>query len=169
MSITKSDCRSFVSKVRGKAIETIKERYDKQIEVAVEKYLKEFHPEVFTILHELVDIKSRYLEVKKSLRDVIGVNLYTDLPDITVWDLTATGKCGEEVQKLVDERKKALNEVGDEYYKVYSLIDGCRDGKKALKVLKELSFDTSSLENVSLDNGIEKEKLFPCRKNEGGK
>lgn len=181
--IKKRACLEFVYKVENKAIQSVRDKYNKKIEEEKRRildeggYLKKLR-KVQKDFNKLFDEFSNLaLEMKdnKEVNYSIGnydtfeheTNCFTSkqLIEKTIY------KCdfsGGSVELIRNNRDKEIAAVKDNYNKVRIVCERKSNGAQAAEYLKGLGFDISSLEkdeSKALSVKIDKSKLFVCGEN----
>lgn len=175
--IKKKECIEFLGKVEEKALNSVKEKYRKLIDVEEEKLLLPYVKEISELqvmtnaLHEKASSLYEKLQENKNIalddwcnlayeiRNFIGTNAISNI-------ITGCSKFSDgPVQKLKAEKDKELAKVRAEYEKVAMILQSKANGTKAAECLKEIGFDISSLEdaeNNKLIPTVDKKCLFVC-------
>lgn len=172
MKVLKKDLREFVDSVERKAINSVKAKYNKTIEQSKLYRTEEQFEKINKIKDIMIKAQSEMQELldsglfnawgklyyaNKDCRDSIGCLKRIDYLDITDNELE---------ENLIEEKKKKVQEVENEYAKVKGFI-GANTPIKGYNYLKELGFDVSSIpvyENgqisTALVTQIDTSKLF---------
>lgn len=169
----KSELLNFIDRVEQKAINSVEDRFNKQIESKKAEKL-----EVYTDkINQLQDVFNRFstnltllLTDMREDTEVLyngsydidyGKRYLSNLKSSIVNNCSFQG----EVQKLKDAKNKEIKEVKANYHKVRVVSKSMSSAKKIAEYLKGLGFDLSSLEEdemKSLVADIDKSKLFVC-------
>lgn len=169
----KRELIDFIDRVEQKAIKSVEDRFNKQIENKRAEKL-----EIYTDkINQLQDVFNRFStnltllltdmredkEVSYNGSDTIrrGQICLSDIKEKIKYGCGFQG----EVQKLKDAKNKEIEEVKANYHKVRVVSKSMSSAKKIAEYLKGLGFDLSSLEEdemKSLVADIDKSKLFVC-------
>lgn len=180
---TKEDVKYFITAVKAKAIKAIDAKHKEGYEKAVTGYIINYQKELSSKLEIYRDLMYKASELGKEIHSELGLARYCTLAseftgfntDLKIFEqLYSSGKLDKKVAReyhYVDNAlylKKAWEDevasTREEYDKIIREISrNCRDGRSALRLVKSLGFDTSSIEEKSKEElKFDKEKLFVC-------
>lgn len=171
MSITKAKVYDFVYKVKAKAIKSVDDRHKILYESAIEKYLA---LENTALGKGLAMLEKTYIDREAALQIIKSASNYSEhnftdnnyLRQSIFY--TSRRYLGEApsvniVWKAWQEEK---NKVIDEYNKLMRTMEFTHGAVRASKLLKELGFDITSIEEgtekPSAISDINKDALFVC-------
>lgn len=177
MKVLKKDLREFVDRVEGKAINSVRTKYDKVIAQSKLNRTNEQLEKIDKFKDSLIKIQSEMQELLDSgVFNTWGKLYYAnrDCRDSIKYlktftpDEIANNGLEDSIEK---ERNEKIQEVRNEYAKVKGFI-GANTPIKGYNYLKELGFDVSSIpvyENgqtsTALVTQIDTSKLFVCGEN----
>lgn len=171
--MNKKDLLEFIERVERKAIRSVEDRFNKEIEDKKNEVLAKYEEKISmyqdtfnrfsTNLTNLLTDMNEDLEVAYSSNYYIkdGLKYLSNIKNIISSSCNFQG----EVQKLKDKKKKEVEEVQANYKKVYIVAKSMSSSKKIAEYLEGLGFDLSSLkedEMKALVADIDKSKLFVC-------
>lgn len=180
---TKEDVKNFVTAVRAKAIKAINAKHEEDYVKAVSNYMDSQHSDLKMKVEAFRDLMAKATKDGNELKELLGFPRYTTLAseftnfrtDMEIFEqLYAYGKLNKEVGRgfhaldnvltLKKEWDKEITATREEYDKIIREISrNCRDGRSALRLVKALGFDTSSIEEKPKEElKFDKEKLFVC-------
>lgn len=174
--MVKKDLLEFIERVQAKAVKSVNERFDKEIEAKKKEVTAKYEDKIDlyqdTFNRFQVNLKNLMADMRED-KEVAYCGSYTiryalnDLSSIKEEIISCCDFEGK-VQKIRNARDKEISEVKANYHKVYTVAKSMSSAKKIADYLKELGFDISSLENeevASLVAEIDKSKLFVCGEN----
>lgn len=173
--MNKKDLLDFIERVEYKAIKSVEDRGNKEIEAKkneilslykekIAQYQDTFNRFSTNLTTLLTDMREDYevgyrgsYDIQKALRDLC--NIEAKIKESCVFKGS--------VAKLYQARDKELDEVRKNYKKVY-MVSKTMTAKKIAEYLEGLGFDLSTLkedEMKYLSTDIDKSKLFVCGEN----
>lgn len=171
--MNKKDLLEFIERVERKAIRSVEDRFNKEIEDKKNEVLAKYEEKISmyqdtfnrfsTNLTNLLTDMNEDLEVAYSGNYYIkdGLQYLSNIKN----RISSSCNFQGEVQKLKDKKKKEVEEVQANYKKVYIVAKSMSSSKKIAEYLEGLGFDLSSLkedEMKALVADIDKSKLFVC-------
>lgn len=171
--MNKKDLLEFIERVERKAIKSVEDRFNEEIEAKKEEALSKYEEKInmyqdtfnrfSTNLTNLLTDMNEDLEVAYSGNYYIkdGLKYLSNIKN----RISSSCNFQGEVQKLKDKKKKEVEEVQANYKKVYIVAKSMSSSKKIAEYLEGLGFDLSSLkedEIKALVADIDKSKLFVC-------
>lgn len=173
MRMNKKDLLEFIERVEKKAIKSVEDRFNKEIENKKDEVLSKYEEKInmyqdtfnrfsANLTNLLTDMKED-LEVAYSGNYGIREGLLY-LSNIKK-QISLSCNFKGEVQKLKNRKDKEIEEVKDNYHKVYIGAKSMSSSNKIAEYLEGLGFDLSSLkedEMKALVADIDKSKLFVC-------
>ncbi|MBS4958176.1 MAG: hypothetical protein KHZ99_14165 [Clostridium sp.] len=172
----KKDLLEFIERVEKKAIKSVEDRFNKEIENKKDEVLSKYEEKInmyqdtfnrfsANLTNLLTDMKED-LEVAYSGNYYIkdGLRYFSNIKN----RISSSCNYQGEVQKLKDKKNKEVEEVQANYKKVYIVAKSMSSAKKIAEYLEGLGFDLSSLkedEMKALVADIDKSKLFVCGEN----
>lgn len=178
----KKDLMNFIDAVEIKAVRSVKEKFNLQIEIEKKCILKEqgYTERIAKIQKKVNDLftesQALYLDMKEDItvRYDYYYNTATELQSysgkriIFSKDLDHCKFNGGKVELIRNDRELEIKAVKDNYSKVRVVCDSYTSANKISEYLKALGFDLSTLEgkeNQALTVKIDKSKLFVCGDN----
>jgi hypothetical protein len=184
---TRSECLTFISKVRHKAEEHVRTQFNEKITNLKSQLLQKYG-----MLNEMLQIQNMVDELSKAfvgLSKIASENstsieyggylsLESSLDDFTTKD--GKSRCFEnlllristfkdnsmearKIEELKKERDLKLEDVTREYRMLYSKAEKFKSPNKLIDYLTEIGFDTSSLRDIIVGEiTLDKSKLFVC-------
>ena len=164
--IDKQGIAAFVQRARHAALDAVELAYSAKVEAALDAALADLG------LRELVDEAQRRLDAFVATVDALNERLGSRALYYDIFRETAPPSFRErllragvlkhpELDAALAEKQRRLKEVTTAYRAVWSKIQRMRSAARAVRYLKELGFDTSSLEASA-----PAEALFPERRTE---
>lgn len=174
--MNKKDLLNFIERVEHKAIKSVEEKWDKDIENKKQEVLLKYKDKInmyqnsfnmfsTNLINLLTDMKED-LEIgfNGSYEINNGIEYLSEIEKCIVPNCSFKG----EVMKLDQLKEKEIEEVEFNYKKVYTVSKGMGSAKKIAEYLEGLGFDISTLkedEMKYLSTDIDKSKLFVCGEN----
>lgn len=174
--MVKKDLLEFIERVERKAIKSVEDKFNKEIETKKEKVLSKYEEKINMYQDSFnrfsANLTNLLTDMKEDVEVAYNGNYYIKdgLKYLSNIKNRISSSCNfqGEVQKLKDQKKKEIDEVKDNYHKVYIVAKSMNSAKKIAEYLEGLGFDLSSLkedEIKALVADIDKSKLFVCGEN----
>ena len=178
----KRELMEFIDKVERKAVYSIKDKFNAQIQIEKSNVLKnngyvERISKIQNKVNELfIEAQALYLDMKEDVTTRYDYynNTATKLSDYTGGDTILTNDMvhcnfdGGSVERIRYTRDEEIKAIKDNYGKVRVICESYSSANKIAEYLKELGFDLSTMENKetqALTVKIDKTKLFVCGEN----
>lgn len=169
----KKDLLEFIERVENKAIKSVEDRFNKEIEVKKNEVLAKYEDSIDLLQDTFnrfsTNLTNLLTDMKEDMQVAYHGNWDIDSALRRLTNIRAHIVCAcdfqGEVQKLKDQKKKEIDEVKANYHKVYVVSKSMSSSKKIAEYLEGLGFDISSLkedEMNALVADIDKSKLFVC-------
>ena len=173
--MNKKDLLSFIERVEHKAVRSVTDRWNKDIEEKKNEVMKPYKDKLNLYQDTFNKFSKDLTNLLTNLREDIEVNyngcydIRSGLNVLSNLERSIKESCGfkGEVYKLKQARDKEIEAVETTYKKVY-LVSKTMTAKKIVKYLEGLGFDLSTLkedEMKYLSTDIDKSKLFVCGEN----
>lgn len=181
----KSDVYNFVLRVQRKAVNSVDKKYDELIKKEEDKIQKKYKSELDEFGLAILQLQQSFDKLRDKIDRNIDYNVRerhhawsNDLSKL-VFEISRkkpndifkdnTVVRGDRLTQLRKEQSQAINDVSNEYGKVYSKCKSLGSAKQCVDYLKELGFDTSSIEVAKVEDNAKKDidtnKLFVCGEN----
>ncbi len=164
--ITKDDVRDYLRRVQEKAINAIREKHADRVEKAWLEFLQR-DTDIRDMLDLLQSACNDYSTAAQLANEIFpdGYWSYT-VNDFTDKIKACVRKDDPDIEyaKAYSAWMEEVSSVREEYKKLFSLIDACKNGKKAADMLASYGFDISWLEEGN-PKAVNKDLLFPCKEN----
>lgn len=171
--MNKKDLLEFIERVESKALKSVEERWNKDIEKAKEKAISKYAKKIAMYQSSFNNFSTNLTNLLTDMKEDLEVSYNSSysitegLSDLTNIKNSIIDGCSfkGEVQKLIDLKKKEIEAVKFNYKKVYIVSKGMSSSKKIEEYLEGLGFDLSTLkedEMKYLSTDIDKSKLFVC-------
>ncbi|WP_300382096.1 hypothetical protein [Clostridium sp.] len=171
--MNKKDLLEFIERVESKAIKSVEDRYNKEIEDKKKEVLAKYedkinmYQEVFNRFSTNITNLLTNIKEDKEVAYSGSYSIRSGLDHLKNIRYQITSNCDfqGEVEKIRNLKKKEIEDVKANYYKVYIVSKSMSSSKKIAEYLEGLGFDLSSLkedEMKALVADIDKSKLFVC-------
>ena len=175
----KKELMVFIDKVEHKAIYSVEDKFNAQIQKEKSNVLKtngyvERINKIQNKVNELfIESQALYLDMKEDTttrydyynNTATKLSDYTGSGTILANDLEHCQFDGGSVEKIRYTRDEEIKAIKDNYGKVRVICESYSSANKIAEYLKELGFDLSTIknkENQALTVKIDKTKLFVC-------
>lgn len=171
--MNKKDLLGFIERVEAKAIRSVEDRFNKEIEAKKDEVLSKYEEKINMYQDTFNRFSTNLTNLLTDMKEDVEV-AYSDNWRIrnglsylnTIKEDIANYCCFKgEVQKIKDKRDKEIESVKANYKKVYVVSKSMNSAKKIAEYLEGLGFDLSSLkedEMKALVADIDRSKLFVC-------
>lgn len=171
----KKELLDFITKVKNKALNSVDAKYSKLIQEKETELLTQYKTRIDEVQKEYNKANSKLTVLMGDLKEDTNIGLSYAYSLLEV--LNNSSKIEEKLKQystfhgcdlLIKQRDKELNDVRDNYNKVWHNASLMGSAKEIATFLKELGFDISSVEEkeiTALVSTIDKTKLFVCGEN----
>ncbi|MEW9989218.1 hypothetical protein [Clostridium butyricum] len=172
----KPDLLEFIERVKQKAVKSVEEKWNKEIQEAKDKAISKYTEKLdmcqsafnnfsTNLTNIITDMKDDLEVAYSSSYDVqTGLKYLSNIKD----NISISCSFKGEVQRLKDAKEREIKEVQDNYHKVYVICQSMGSANRIAEYLEELGFDISSVKDknmTALVAQVDKEKLFVCGDN----
>lgn len=174
--MNKRDLLDFIERVQHKAVRSVEDRFEKEIEKKKSEVLSKYEDNINLLQNTFnrfsTNLTNLLTDMKEDKEVAYSGNwrISDSLKYLNDMKTRISSSCFFEgqVQKLKDQRDKEIEAVKANYHKVYVVSKSMPSAKKIAEYLEGLGFDLSSLkedEMKALVADIDKSKLFVCGEN----
>lgn len=172
----KQDLLEFIERVKAKAVKSVEEKYNEEIQKAKDKAISKYREKIAmyqdtfnrfstNLTNLLTDMKEDSEVAYGSSYDISnGLKYLVDIKKSITNNCNFIGK----VQKIKDAKEKEISEVEQNYDTVYAVCKSINNANRIAEYLEELGFDISSVKDknmTALVAQVDKTKLFVCGDN----
>ncbi|WP_455717288.1 hypothetical protein [Anaerosporobacter sp.] len=177
-TITKVTVRNFVEAVEYKALRSIAKKYDEQVKAEKErimlesgvranlKLMQDKLSEIDKVYDEVESVCNACAELKynnqcyASIGRALNINFEASFNECTTFN-------SKKIVELAQEYDIKKDNVKNEYAKVLASIKRMGSVNKMIKYLKDLGFDTTSIEKeqTAITTNVDTKYLFVCGDN----
>ena len=174
--MNKRDLLDFIERVQHKAVRSVEDRFEKEIEKKKSEVLSKYEDNINLLQNTFNRFSTNLTNLLTDMKEDKEVaysgnwSISNSLENLNNMKTRISSSCYFEgqVQKLKDQRDKEIEAVKANYHKVYVGSKSMSSAKKIAEYLEGLGFDLSSLkedEMKALVADIDKSKLFVCGEN----
>lgn len=176
--LKKTDVYTYIEKVQRKAINSVQEKYDLELEKAISIEMNK--KENQALKQAIIDLEKNIKDGSKA-RNIIKKNVpkfdkwnsifnETDCLRSCFWDLNNFPNGFDEIKNVHVEYIEKLKRVNEEYAKIMRVCRNKKTGDQGKTALIALGFDVTWLNNLSsfpvvineTEFKIDKSLVFPC-------